>query len=244
MKTKQTSGFTLIELLTVIAILGILAAILIPVVGSVREGAKRSACVSNLRQIGLACHIYASDNDDRLPTSAGTFAWDIGPAAMAVMLEATGVELRDRQNPWEAQGDGRDIFYCPSAQTEYREVKKGISGGGGVPVDYVVALVGNTAIPERFQNAGIGEPPPFNAGGRAGLTYETTSQRMLAVDAVFGAAPHLQSSGFLNGDSWRSNHVDGGSNRPVGGNVLALDGSVQWRALADMAPWGIPQFWW
>jgi prepilin-type N-terminal cleavage/methylation domain-containing protein/prepilin-type processing-associated H-X9-DG protein len=55
-------GFTLIELLTVIAIIGILAAILIPVVGAVRSTAKNAQCVSNLRQIHMAMTLHADDN--------------------------------------------------------------------------------------------------------------------------------------------------------------------------------------
>lgn len=61
------SGFTLIELLTVIAIIGILAAILIPVVGSVRAKARGAVCQSNLRSVGMALFLFAEDNDGRLP---------------------------------------------------------------------------------------------------------------------------------------------------------------------------------
>ncbi len=67
--TRSRSGFTLIELLTVIAIIGILASILIPVVSSVRDTARAAACLSNLRQIGLATVAYALDNDERLPNA-------------------------------------------------------------------------------------------------------------------------------------------------------------------------------
>lgn len=61
----RRSGFTLIELLTVIAIIGILAAIIIPVVGKVRTSAKRSQGISNLRQVVLAGLSYAQDNRGR-----------------------------------------------------------------------------------------------------------------------------------------------------------------------------------
>ncbi len=66
-RTFTSRGFTLIELLTVIAIIGILAAIVIPTVGTVREKAQRAVDANNVREILKAAQIYAGDNNDRLP---------------------------------------------------------------------------------------------------------------------------------------------------------------------------------
>ena len=61
------AGFTLIELLVVIAIIAILVSLLLPALTRARDSGRKAACISNLRQMGIAVHAYASDHDGRIP---------------------------------------------------------------------------------------------------------------------------------------------------------------------------------
>ncbi|HOQ30130.1 MAG TPA: prepilin-type N-terminal cleavage/methylation domain-containing protein [Armatimonadota bacterium] len=64
MLNRRQAGFTLIELLVVIAIIAILAAILFPVFARARENARKSSCLSNCKQLGMALMQYAHDYDE------------------------------------------------------------------------------------------------------------------------------------------------------------------------------------
>jgi prepilin-type N-terminal cleavage/methylation domain-containing protein len=70
---SSRKGFTLIELLVVIAIIAILAAILFPVFAQAKEAAKKTAALSNVKQMATAFHIYSGDADDTFPRAWGYY---------------------------------------------------------------------------------------------------------------------------------------------------------------------------
>ncbi len=99
-KKPSRRGFTLIELLVVVAIIAVLAAILFPVFAQARERARRTSCLSNCRQLGLAFMQYAQDNDEYFP------------------LTTHSVNADGTDNSWTdtlaAYIKSKQIFRCPS----------------------------------------------------------------------------------------------------------------------------------
>jgi prepilin-type N-terminal cleavage/methylation domain-containing protein/prepilin-type processing-associated H-X9-DG protein len=69
------AAFTLMELLVVVAIIGILAALLLPALSQSKARSRRTTCLNNLKQINLAFQLYAGDNNDALPAAPNTVAY-------------------------------------------------------------------------------------------------------------------------------------------------------------------------
>lgn len=112
---KLRPGFTLIELLVVIAIIAILAALLFPVFARAKASAKKTACISNLRQIGDAIVMYENDYDDVFPHAvdpSDKWAPDIWSDFPDFQEEIPKMPLMSEA--LQPYVKSKEIFHCPA----------------------------------------------------------------------------------------------------------------------------------
>ena len=111
-RRRGGDGFTLVELLVVLGLLAVLIALLLPIVGPLREASRRTVCLSNLRQLGAAAIMYAGDNDGFLPLRPTDAPW-----APQVAYWTSSVDTRPL---WLGYLPGYTVehsspyFFCPS----------------------------------------------------------------------------------------------------------------------------------
>ena len=123
-RTNRNSGFTLVETLVVFAIIGVLVAILLPAVQSVRESARRVQCLNKLRQIGMAALNYESANDNLPPPSYGSGELESLGSTFVMLLPYVEDNARfksldlnrefDEGPNVELTSTRLDLYLCPS----------------------------------------------------------------------------------------------------------------------------------
>lgn len=108
--TKKHPGFTLIEILVTIAIISILTATLFPVFARARENARRTSCMSNLKQFGIAMMMYVQDYDEMYPMAVASNMGS-NPPGGAQNLGGNNWSWQQLLHPYHKS---IQIFYCPS----------------------------------------------------------------------------------------------------------------------------------
>jgi len=106
-------GFNLVELLAVIAIIAMLAALLLPVLSAARDDGRRISCLNNLKQLAASVHMYAADNEGRLPENNPGVTNTWVPGNMLIPRDATNQALirLGRLFPYASHVG---VYHCPS----------------------------------------------------------------------------------------------------------------------------------
>lgn len=205
----KKSGFTLIELLVVIAIIAILAAILFPVFTNAKDSAKRSSCISNLKQLGTAAFAYADQNNGFYP-AARTGNWPFGDWDIRSPWGTTmPLEFGLRALIPFVKNDS--VFFCPANNffkpTKYWTQGYIADGDGKYYAGY--CYWGN------WLTKGLTEKEVAVSNGK--------NPRALLMSDIISTSPSGGADAF-------SSH----GSPPTGGNLLYNDGHVKWKWFREM----------
>ncbi|EIP98536.1 prepilin-type N-terminal cleavage/methylation domain-containing protein [Opitutaceae bacterium TAV1] len=210
-------AFTLIELLTVIAIIGVLAAITIPVVGRVREKARAAQCTSNLRQLSTALLLYASENKQMIPAVYATNG-DLKDSWCYVLWPYAGYSPEAMTKAWSQfssapnnSTDPANVFICPTTRT----LKKSVPGYGSVvPNDNLFSY-------------------GLNSVSTDGSTWWMKKTSLASIDTPSRTSMVCESS-YLLGDEYGYRSLYGLLPHQGAANFAFFDGHVQRLAKANI----------
>jgi len=227
-RKEQKPAFTLIELLVVIAIISILAAILFPVFARARENARRSSCMSNMKQIGLGLMQYTQDNDEHYPPPSMCDGSSTCTAKVTDTSKPGGAfrtYINSTTDHWFTWMDSIDpyvkstqIFVCPSSPI-----------GTGLPnYGYSDAFGSYRSHPYYWNHLGTGYFVPI-----AMAAVTRPSEVIIITEFNDTSAPitipsTIRSSAVATDKSKVAPHLEGA-------NAVYADGHVKWRSAATIA---------
>lgn len=210
-------GFTLIELLVVVGIIAVLISLLLPALGQAREQAKRTVCLSNLKQGGHALQMYANENRGFLPAFPGHtyWLWDLPFDTRDSMIE---------------HGMVRNTFYCPAGDLQNDDALWNFAGGYSVTgYFWLMQRVAPDNGPGLYNGASYQPTIVPQGQGKPASDIEVATDATISTDDNFAGTfggwvmPH------------RSNHMRLlQAKQAAGGNILFLDGHASWRDFSEM----------
>lgn len=226
MTNRHLRAFTLVEMIVVIAILIVLVALLYPVYEKSRERARRVACMANLRQLGIAIHLYSGEWDGKVPPRIGKGTGN--PRTSQYLMEddyVTGIGLL-----YPKYLDNQKSFYCPSNIKAFAKT------------DCFNTVYWNPTPVKKTHDTKIGYFYLSGGGSRGGNWDQLSVLRDLKISTPgSGEFPLRVLMGDRVGTGGGANGTGGGSHpfdridlsrkRVDGGNFLFADGHVKWANL-------------
>ncbi len=233
-RPKARWAFTLIELLVVIAIIAILAALLLPALANAKERARRAGCISNIRQFLLATHMYADDNEQRLPSGASDSTTPNGVLddSVAVLSRAMRTQMIQYAGAYQMLG-------CPSLGPPFNTADGWYEESYGYVLGYNY-LGGHTNTPWPLLPGGEAwfSPQKLTEATNAGPTTPLITE-MNDWSPGFGrsVAPHARGGSVQSGGDFSNEAAGGRTSAELGaqgGHLGYMDGSVSWKPIGQM----------
>lgn len=234
-KNMRERGFTLTELLVVISIIALLAAILFPVFARARDNARRTSCISNLKQIGLGIVMYTQDHDGRVPKVYTTGNTTTAPDGEDFFAGGATWFWQQMIFPYVKS---HQLFYCPSS---FSQVGTDIPSLGNES-PYATMLNANYAFNYGMKTSGSDSAPGINIAAMpdASGTYmlmefgnynftHTYVARVNLTSTSYVPGAGLHGSSCAMGPSVQEFKSDCEDGRHFGGVTVGFaDGHVKW----------------